>query len=87
MWVDDYFHYKDWEDAMKDTFDSFNLLVVPRKENDYKFFYDAGSNKRIVPQGIFPDPTKKRELMKTIYDPYTYEMDKLGSPDELNQLK
>jgi len=30
MWVDDYFHYEDWEQQMKETYDSFNLLVVPR---------------------------------------------------------
>lgn len=26
MWIDDYFHYEDWETTMKNTFDSFNLL-------------------------------------------------------------
>ena len=30
MWVDDYFHYDDWGAAQKATFDSFNLLSVPR---------------------------------------------------------
>lgn len=30
MWVDDYFHYNDWEDSQKEVFDGFNLLVVPR---------------------------------------------------------
>ena len=44
MWVDDYFHYEDWETAQKETFDSFNLLVVPRKDNEYKYFYDRGNN-------------------------------------------
>lgn len=49
MWVDDYFHYDDWEAAQKATFDSFNLLSVPRKDNDFKYFYDRETHQRIVP--------------------------------------
>ena len=64
MWNDDYFHYKDWEGSMKEVFDSFNLLVVPRKENDTKFYYDRANNQRIVPQGIFPNPNKKRNILE-----------------------
>lgn len=62
LWVDDYFHYDDWEQNMKEVYDSFNLLVVPRKEGDYKFFFDRQNNMRIVPRGIFPPPGSKREL-------------------------
>jgi hypothetical protein len=43
MWNDDYFHYEDWEQKMKQTFDSFNLLVVPRNDKDFKYFYDRAS--------------------------------------------
>jgi hypothetical protein len=49
MWVDDYFHYKDWQERMQDTYDNFNLLTVPRKEGDFKYFYDKGTHRRIVP--------------------------------------
>ena len=49
---------------MKEVFDSFNLLVVPRKENDTKFYYDRANNQRIVPQGIFPNPNKKRNILE-----------------------
>jgi hypothetical protein len=44
MWVDDYFHYEDWKDRQKDVYDSFNLLVVPRNEGDFKYFYDRSNN-------------------------------------------
>lgn len=40
MWVDDYFHYEDWEQEQRRVFDAFNLLIIPRKENDFKYFYD-----------------------------------------------
>ena len=63
MWCDDYFHYADWEETAKTTFDGFNLLVVPRKEGDYKYFYDRGNKQRIVPQGIFPPPNHKRVIL------------------------
>lgn len=49
---------------MKETYDSFNLLVVPRKDNDFKFFYDRANNQRIVPQGIFPHPNHKRQILE-----------------------
>jgi hypothetical protein len=62
MWVDDYFHYKDWEDKFYAVYDSFNLLVVPRKEGDFKYFYNKGTHRRIVPKGIFPHPGYKREI-------------------------
>jgi hypothetical protein len=64
MWNEDYFHYEDWETALKQTFDSFNLLVVPRNDADFKYFYDRASNQRIVPQGIFPSPNHKRSILE-----------------------
>lgn len=30
MWVDDYFHYDDWKQKLKETYDNFNLLVIPK---------------------------------------------------------
>ena len=72
MWVDDYFHYSDWEVAQKEVFDSFNLLVVPRKEGDFKYFYDRSNHQRIVPQGIFPPPNHKRVLLT----PHVYKFPK-----------
>jgi len=64
MWNEDYFHYSDWETALKETFDSFNLLVVPKNDGDFKYFYDRASNQRIVPQGIFPSPNHKRSILE-----------------------
>lgn len=49
MWVDDYFHYQDWAARHKEVYDSFNLLVIPRKEGDFKYFYDRANHQRIVP--------------------------------------
>ena len=49
MWVDDYFHYQDWKQAQKEVYDNFNLLMVPRKEGEFKYFYDRGTNQRIIP--------------------------------------
>ena len=49
MWVDDYFHYDDWEETQKEVFDGFNLLVVPRQDDEFKYFYDRESNHRIIP--------------------------------------
>ena len=63
MWMDDYFHYDDWEKKQKEVFDGFNLLVMPRKEGETKYFYDRANNHRIVPQGIFPLPNHKREVL------------------------
>jgi len=74
MWVDDYFHYADWENAQKEVFDSFNLLVVPRKEGDFKYFYDRGNHQRIVPQGIFPPPNRKRVLLEPRVHNFTAEL-------------
>jgi len=75
MWVDDYFHYDDWENKMKGAYDSFNLLVLPRTEGETKFYYDRENNMRIVPQGIFPPPNHKRNVLMPnaieTYDPVT----------------
>jgi hypothetical protein len=59
MWVDDYFHYEDWRAKQKEVFDNFNLLVVPTTTP--KYFFDQDS--RRIPQGVFPYPTHKRQLM------------------------
>lgn len=40
MWVDDYFHYQDWKNKLKETYDNFNLLVIPRHKDTPKFFFD-----------------------------------------------
>ena len=64
MWCDDYFHYSDWEEMQKQVYDGFNLMPIPRKEGSFKFFYDRGSGKRVVPQGIFPLPNHKRVVLQ-----------------------
>ena len=63
MWVDDYFHYDDWEHKMKEVYDSFNLLVMPRPEGETKYYYDKENNMRITPSGIFPNPSGKRSML------------------------
>jgi len=62
MWVDDYFHYGDWEQRMRDVYDCFNLTVLPRPQGETKFYFDKQNNKRIIPQGIFPPPHGKRVI-------------------------
>ena len=65
MWVEDYFHYEDWKIKQKEVFDNFNLLVVPQAPTaeQNKFFFDQDSHHRRIPQGVFPYPTHKRQLM------------------------
>lgn len=64
LWVDDYFHYDDWRAKQKSVFDNFNLLVIPTTDlQQQKYFYDKSINNRRVPQGVFPYPTHKRQLM------------------------
>jgi len=62
MWCDDYFHYEDWGHMMKQSYDSFNLLVkTPQDVNDDEKFYFQ-DNWRRVPKGIFPDGASPRKL-------------------------
>lgn len=46
-------------------FDNFNLLVLPptTQAEDNKFFFDKDSFNRRIPQGVFPYPNHKRQLM------------------------
>jgi hypothetical protein len=64
MWVDDYFHYDDWRAKQKSVFDNFNLLTIPsEKEDAQKYFFDRDLKNRRIPQGVFPYPNHKRQLM------------------------
>lgn len=63
MWVEDYFHYDDWRDKQKAVFDNFNLLQIPSNKEADKFFFDKDTHNRRVPQGVFPYPNHKRQLM------------------------
>lgn len=64
MWVDDYFHYDDWRAKQKQVFDNFNLLVIPSYNQDgNKFFFDQDNHNRRIPQGVFPYPNHKRQVM------------------------
>lgn len=49
LWVDDYFHYEDWKQKQKETFDNFNLIVLPLNENDPKYFFDKDNYNRRIP--------------------------------------
>lgn len=63
MWVDDYFHYDDWKQKQRETFDNFNLLVIPHHVDAPKYFFNKEHHNRRIPQGVFPYPTHKREIM------------------------
>jgi hypothetical protein len=61
MFVEDYFHYKDWEEKLRREYDSLNLMINP-KLNDL-LFYSRNSKASMArfPTGIFPDPKGKRK--------------------------
>lgn len=63
MWVDDYFHYDDWRGKQKEVFDNFNLLVLPQNKDAEKYYFDRDAHCRRIPQGVFPFPNHKRQLM------------------------
>ena len=63
MWVDDYFHYEDWQKRQEEVYDSFNLLQVPSDKAESKYFYDNKQGQRIVPKGIFPPANGKRQVI------------------------
>ena len=44
MWLDDYFHYADWKAKQQNTFDSFNLLVMPSTPDEFKYCLDRATN-------------------------------------------
>lgn len=65
MWVDDYFHYADWKAKQQTVYDNFNLLQVSTAATaeHNKFFFDKDNHCRRVPQGVFPYPNHKRQIM------------------------
>ena len=62
MWCDDYFHYDDWGEQLRQAYDGFNLYVKAPTDlrNDEKYYYQDGW--RRTPHGIFPDGSGAREL-------------------------
>jgi hypothetical protein len=61
MWCDDYFHYDDWGNMMREGYDGFNLWVRNAEEKDgEKLYYQDGW--RRCPKGIFPDGKGPRKL-------------------------
>lgn len=65
MWVEDYFHYKDWQEAQQQTYDNFNLLVIPQQSDSApKYFFDKDNYQRRIPTGVFPNPMQKRHIMQ-----------------------
>jgi len=74
MWVGDYAHYADWKDKIEATYDQFNMMeAVPHKEQ-FKYYYDLDSKNRQVPQGIFPMPNHKRDVIKPASAEYEKEL-------------
>ena len=70
MWVDDYFHYSDWEKSMNETYDSFNLMIPPVKKNETKYFFNRGTQQRITPKGIFPPANSKRQILEPVVNEF-----------------
>lgn len=69
MWVEDYHHYDDWKTKQQQVFDNFNLLVLPFNNDQHKFFFELEHHNRRIPQGVFPYPTHKRQLMMSTANP------------------
>ena len=34
LWHDEYQHYADWQKLMEETFDNFNMLIMPNKVDE-----------------------------------------------------
>jgi hypothetical protein len=49
---------------MEDTFDNFNMLIMPNKVDDQKLFFEDNQHKRRIPKGIIPCPNHKRVPIK-----------------------
>jgi hypothetical protein len=45
---------------MEETFDNFNMLIMPHKVDDQKLFFESNQHKRRIPKGIIPCPNHKR---------------------------
>lgn len=62
---EDYFQYPSWKTKMQGVFDNFNLLVIPSMKRESTYYYDTNSHFRRTPQGIFPNPLKKRTILQS----------------------
>jgi hypothetical protein len=62
MWCDDYFHYDDWGEQLREAYDGFNLWVKTPEDLDSQEKFYFQDNWRRVPKGIFPDGKGLREL-------------------------
>jgi hypothetical protein len=64
-------------------------LTVPRKQGEFKYFYDRGTHQRMVPQGIFPNPNHKRVLLTPQVSGFEMELNDLSKNgiDTQNQFE
>ncbi|CDW84758.1 UNKNOWN [Stylonychia lemnae] len=84
MWVQDYFHYQDWQQKQKAVFDNFNLLQIPLHKDQHKFFFEKDYHHRRIPQGVFPHPNHKRQVLKPHAQVYELELARQkGQNDEM----
>ena len=88
MWVDSYFHYKDWQYIQEQVYDNFNLLEIPYSPTSTtspkpKFFFDPDRFGRRVPEGIFPLASHKREVMKPAHQYAEMDFARSKNHDEL----
>lgn len=88
LWVESYFHYKDWKSAQEQVYDNFNLLEVPSVSADKthskpKYFFDKDSFRRRVPEGIFPLASHKREVLKPHHQYAEMDLARSKNNDEL----
>jgi uncharacterized protein with NRDE domain len=56
-----YHHYDDWKQMMKESYDQFNLMEL--KDSNISYNYNSADHHRNVPNGIFPLPNTKRQVM------------------------
>lgn len=65
LWHEKYHHYDDWEQKMKDSYDQFNLLELPKKggKDAPSLYFDPVNFNRRIPNGIYPDAKSPRVVL------------------------
>jgi len=87
MQSDEYFLYRDWEKELKSTYDNFNLVVVPPPKNSPVFFYQKANFMRRIPQGIFPHPNAKREILQPKNNKFLQTLIDQGNHDDFLRME
>jgi len=64
LWHEEYHHYEDWEKLMANSYDNFNMLIIPHNKSKGKLYFDESKHKRQIPTGIIPHPFNLRKPMQ-----------------------